>query len=452
MALISGPTVDRAISDPDNELTRLAQSDVSDQELVESLFMRILNRPATTQEVQACLSSLTSLPAEHRQLAKQLQQEEQRWAPRLAREEAQRQAAIRAAEQELQRYERKIAEREHRLDTEHAERLAAAEEALAAHTARLPQLLDEWERTVQQPTTWHALEPIELLATNGAELKTQDDLSVLASGSNGKTTYKFVARSDLAGITGVKLELFADPSLPGKGPGRAQNGNFVLSEFRLERADESQPDQRAPIALQNAQADYSQANYDITSAIDGKAPATNNGWATSPETGKNRTAVFETRESPQAAPSLLTFWLDQQYQDGKHTIGKFRISVTASPRPITLKGLPKNIAEILATAADQRSEPQGRELLDYYRGLDPELKRLEQTLAKARQPRPVDPQLKQLRDRLAEASKPVPIDPGLARLRHDVDLSTQQLKDARLTFAQDLAWALINNPAFLFNH
>ena len=39
----------------------------------------------------------------------------------------------------------------------------------------------------------------------------------------------------------------------------------------------------------------------------------------------------------------------------------------------------------------------------------------------------------------------------LATLKRAADLSTQQLQNARLIGAQDLAWALINNPAFLFN-
>jgi hypothetical protein len=47
--------------------------------------------------------------------------------------------------------------------------------------------------------------------------------------------------------------------------------------------------------------------------------------------------------------------------------------------------------------------------------------------------------------------KPVPLDFALSQLRADADQSTKQAADARLTAAQDLAWALINSPAFLFN-
>jgi hypothetical protein len=37
-------------------------------------------------------------------------------------------------------------------------------------------------------------------------------------------------------------------------------------------------------------------------------------------------------------------------------------------------------------------------------------------------------------------------------LRKDVEMSIQQSVSRRLTAAQDITWALINSPAFLFNH
>ena len=63
-----------------------------------------------------------------------------------------------------------------------------------------------------------------------------------------------------------------------------------------------------------------------------------------------------------------------------------------------------------------------------------------------------DPKLKELQDAVTRASSPLPLDPRLVVLNRAVDLSTKQLTNKRLYGAQDIAWALINNPAFLFNH
>ncbi len=75
-----------------------------------------------------------------------------------------------------------------------------------------------------------------------------------------------------------------------------------------------------------------------------------------------------------------------------------------------------------------------------------------QALDASRAPLPVDPQLAALRGQLEQAQRPVPADPVLLQLRHDVEMSIQQSATRRLTAAQDIAWALINSPAFLFNH
>ena len=73
-------------------------------------------------------------------------------------------------------------------------------------------------------------------------------------------------------------------------------------------------------------------------------------------------------------------------------------------------------------------------------------------LTEAEKPLPADPRLESLRARLADVSQPLPVDPQLARLERAVELSQTQLENGRLTLAQDLVWALVNSPAFLFNH
>ena len=73
-------------------------------------------------------------------------------------------------------------------------------------------------------------------------------------------------------------------------------------------------------------------------------------------------------------------------------------------------------------------------------------------MANAKKPLPIDPELIKLRNHLTAMEKVPRADPLHDRLRYDLDLSTKQLSQRRLTGAQDLAWALINTPAFLFNH
>ena len=219
MALISGPSVDLAIIDANNELAKLVNSAMNESQLVEELFLRILNRPATPAEVDTALSVLESVPAEHQQLSAELQAYEQQLAPSIAEKEQQRQAAIAKATAELAAYEEPVKEREAELDRQHQQRLAEAEASLKEYEQKLPELLAAWEQKAQQPVPWTVLDPSQLSSTNGAQLARQDDLSVVATGPNGKTTYQFAARTDQANITGVKLEVLTQDSLPGKGPG-----------------------------------------------------------------------------------------------------------------------------------------------------------------------------------------------------------------------------------------
>jgi hypothetical protein len=76
---------------------------------------------------------------------------------------------------------------------------------------------------------------------------------------------------------------------------------------------------------------------------------------------------------------------------------------------------------------------------------------LEAELAAARMPLTIDPKIVAARVALELANRPVPADPLLERLQRDFAQSETQVANLRLTMAQDLAWALINSPAFLFN-
>lgn len=83
---------------------------------------------------------------------------------------------------------------------------------------------------------WTTLTPLSMLSAYGATLEKQNDNSILASKiSPNIDVYTVIANTTLVGITGIRLEVLEDPSLPYSGPGRQPtNGNFVLTEFTLD--------------------------------------------------------------------------------------------------------------------------------------------------------------------------------------------------------------------------
>jgi len=258
---------------------------------------------------------------------------------------------------------------------------------------------------------WTVLEPGDLKSAGGAKLTKQPDNSVLASGKNpSPEVYTVTATTKVTGITAFRLEVLPDASLPGKGPGRAAaNGNFVLNEFTVTAAPEGDPTQAKPVVFHKALADFSQEAWAVAGAIDGNPES---GWAVSPQFGKEHVAVFEAKEPIGFEKgTALTITLDQRFPGKEHNLGKFRLSVTTTKPPVALGGPPETIAKALGTEPDQRTPEQQAELTRFFRAQDAELARLQKAVA--------------------EHGKP---------------------GDPRLIGAQDLTWALINNPAFLFNH
>ena len=212
------------------------------------------------------------------------------------------------------------------------------------------------------------------------------------------------------------------------------------------------PKEQKKLKLTAAKADFSQNSYNVTTAIDGRLAPNNNGWAVAPQLGKPHQASFEIQDAPkQDGPILLTIVMKQEFGGNNWQLGKFRWSLTNSKKPVNF-GLPKNIADLLAINQDKRDDKQKTALRNYYRAQDAKLKSLQTALANAKKPRPIDPKLKALQDAMARAQRPLPEDPQLRAYKRAIDLSTKQLADKRLYGAQDIAWALINNPAFLFNH
>jgi hypothetical protein len=223
----------------------------------------------------------------------------------------------------------------------------------------------------------------------------------------------------------------------------------VLTAFDVTAAPAAEPAKAAKVELQNAKADFNQQNFDVKFAIDGKAQA-DRGWAVSPAPGITHWATFETKAPVgQDGGTILSFTLRQNFNQADYMLARFRISVT-TVAGVGL-GLSDELRAITATPADKRTDIQKEQLVAYFRKVDPELAKKQAAVAEAKKPLPIDPKLKMHQDLLAYVTKPVPLDARLAQLRQDMDQSKKQTENVRLTATQDLAWALINSPAFLFN-
>ena len=194
-----------------------------------------------------------------------------------------------------------------------------------------------WERTLSggagepgvekiKEIEWTVLE-LSGRTESGVVLTALPGKSLLASGKPGKKDeYLATARSPLTKIRSVKLEALTDPSLPKSGPGRAGNGNFVLSEFWFRTGDGRE------LRFNKAGADHSQPGYAISAAIDGKSDP--KGWAinNAPEgsMNRNRTAWFVLAETLEVEENhALVFKMHFHHQSAAYALGRFRLSVSA---------------------------------------------------------------------------------------------------------------------------
>ena len=112
-----------------------------------------------------------------------------------------------------------------------------------------------WEKKMSgnSPENWTALSPETLTASSGAFLTKLEDNSVLASGTNAdKETYEVVFKTTQKQITGLRLDVLTHETFSNKGPGRSENGNFVLTKFEAEARSTADGDRKVePLEIGN---------------------------------------------------------------------------------------------------------------------------------------------------------------------------------------------------------
>jgi len=254
----------------------------------------------------------------------------------------------------------------------------------------------QWERAVsQQRIDWRTLDPENPESARGATLKVENDVIVASGTSPATDTYTVETEATLTNITGFRLEVLDDPD-PAKGPGRAENGNFVLSEFKVKVVNSK--GEVTAVILTNAVADAAQKEHPVANAIDGSSAT---GWSGPPQREHGQIAIFETVQ-PITPDGKLVFTLVQEY--GKeHTLSRFRLSATTSAPPFTL--IPTAVTKALTVAPPMRTDDQEEKIAKFYREeIDPDSIALKKEIAAHARLAPKRPDTKAAV--LAEPEKP----------------------------------------------
>lgn len=295
---------------------------------------------------------------------------------------------------ETQRLERR------RLD----QRLAELRAQWEADSESVDQEQIKWEADFQQ---WKTLRPVEMIASESTTLAMLEDGSILASGPvPDRDRYSLLFAEMPSDWRSLRIEVLPDPSLPKQGPGRAGNGNFVLSEVRLLVVDsETRQETEVEGAWESAVASYEQTGaadgnpyqrWSIEGAIDGDRKGAKWGWAIMEKAGTPQHAILHRREmagsepnssAGQGATKAWRLVLEQNLDSPRHTLGRFRISVSTQAKADAVREVDAGLWSALNLPASARSESQQQAIRQYFRKVAPSFAGLRQELDAVEQER-----------------------------------------------------------------
>ncbi|NNE93694.1 MAG: DUF1553 domain-containing protein, partial [Verrucomicrobiales bacterium] len=198
-------------------------------------------------------------------------------------------------------------------------------------------LRGEFGKWLKQPTgleeiapdsAWSVLSLEKVSSRDGATFTQQPDGSWLASGKSPAFDETTVVTNVAAGASALRIEALTHDSMKRKGPGRAGNGNFALSDLKIEA--KTGDGKSVPVKLVDARATHQQdkGTLSVKGSIDGNRDKT--GWAVDRGgIGKDQAAIF-VFEKPLEADAKLTVTM-RFHLNTQHTFGRFRLAVSENP-------------------------------------------------------------------------------------------------------------------------
>ena len=203
----------------------------------------------------------------------------------------------------------------------------------------LPGRFDEWLQKLPikppAPTDWAILGNAEPKSLEGATFVPQADGSFLLAGLNPKNDrWVVTAKADLPSVRAIRIEALTDKSLKKKGPGRASNGIFTLSDLRVFAKPIGTQGKGKPVKLINPRNDLLQNDKKYSAALAIDANPRETGWGSGNRIGEDHACLFEFAEVVEnEGGTVFTVELDYMQKNAFRVIGRPRFSVSSSLLP-----------------------------------------------------------------------------------------------------------------------
>ena len=254
--------------------------------------------------------------------------------------------------------------------------LTAALEAFAKN--EMPARFAAWrdKELDKQPdaTRWQSLEPVAWHAersylkslpggivahdgflTPGTRVRQRGQRRNVAN----EETYRLTFHTHQKNLQALRLDAFADKSLPQRGPGLNGDGSFQLGEIEVtaKPLDPQAKDAPVPVKLKAVSAAFEDDKQPLAQAVDGK-PGT--AWIVRSTAKKDNAAIFEFEAPPPAFAGGTELIVELKFRD--LGIGRLRMSASVEPNPASWAGdvVPQHTGELRALVAQFGKElPEG---------------------------------------------------------------------------------------------
>jgi mono/diheme cytochrome c family protein len=258
--------------------------------------------------------------------------------------------------------------------------LADAQAKLTDYDKAARAVQQEWERrlaSVPLDVNWVTFELNgQFRSESGATVTKLPDGSYLVGGKiPASDTYTATFEVPIKGATAIRLDALTDDSLPAKGPGLAANGNFILTDFQVERRTLAEPEKPIEVPIAAARADHSQDRFPVEHAIDDDPVST--GWAINVTGGSlntNRHAIFVLKQ-PLGENDTRASITIRHAQANRYSLGHFRVSMTTAH--VGVLNLPADVRAALKVPPEKRTPEQTQIIATELRQNDPARKPLQ---------------------------------------------------------------------------